>query len=212
MELGEQLQRLREQKNMSREELAQKMNVSRQAVYKWENNKGYPDIDNLVKLSELYKVSVDELLKDSSSIYQKTDDSQDILKQDGITLFDFEGNGNSFFRYGLMCTIGSLGGLSIPVIKGEINLSIVAPFIMALLVGFFLLKSRKIKWDKLQLKNLKWISRIIIAYLSVPLGFFSIRIIREDTVDMTSLSYLVFVICFALVLYNYVRNLYIKHV
>ncbi|MEK1833600.1 helix-turn-helix transcriptional regulator [Priestia megaterium] len=47
------------------------MNVSRQAVYKWENNKGYPDIDNLVKLSELYEVSVDELLKDSSSIHQK---------------------------------------------------------------------------------------------------------------------------------------------
>ncbi|MGM0890281.1 MAG: helix-turn-helix transcriptional regulator [Bacillota bacterium] len=40
MELGEQLQKLRVQKNMSREELAQEMNVSRQAVYKWENNKG----------------------------------------------------------------------------------------------------------------------------------------------------------------------------
>ncbi|MEH6842422.1 helix-turn-helix transcriptional regulator, partial [Priestia megaterium] len=39
MELGEQLQRLREEKNLSREELAQAMNVSRQAVYKWENNK-----------------------------------------------------------------------------------------------------------------------------------------------------------------------------
>ncbi|MEK1833601.1 hypothetical protein AAAC51_45780 [Priestia megaterium] len=98
------------------------------------------------------------------------------------------------------------------MVKGEINLSIVAPFIIALLVGFFLLKSRKIKWDNLQLKNLKWISRIIIAYLSVPLGFFSIRIIREGTVDMMSLSYLVFVMCFALVLYTYVRNLYIKHV
>ena len=45
MELGEQLQKLREQKNMSREELAQEMNVSRQAVYKWENNKGYHDIE-----------------------------------------------------------------------------------------------------------------------------------------------------------------------
>lgn len=212
MELGEQLHKLREQKNMSREELAQKMNVSRQAVYKWENNKGYPDIDNLVKLSELYEVSVDELLKNSSSIYQKTYDSQDTSKQDGITLFDFVGNGNSFFRYGIMCTIGSLGGLSIPIIKGEINVSIVTPFIIALLVGFFLLKSKKIKWDKLQLKNLKWISRIIIGYLSVPLGFFSIRIIREDTVDIMTLSYLVFVMCFALVLYTYVRNLYIKHV
>jgi len=46
--LGEQLEKLREEKKMSREEVAGAMNVSRQAVYKWENNKGYPDIENLL--------------------------------------------------------------------------------------------------------------------------------------------------------------------
>lgn len=70
MNLGEQLKNLREQYNMSREELAQQMNVSRQAVYKWETNKGYPDIDNLIRLSELYKVTLDELIKGDSS-FQK---------------------------------------------------------------------------------------------------------------------------------------------
>jgi len=43
------------------------MNVSRQAVYKWENNKGYPDIENLIKLSELYNVTLDELIKGDQS-------------------------------------------------------------------------------------------------------------------------------------------------
>ncbi|WP_228459611.1 helix-turn-helix domain-containing protein [Priestia megaterium] len=71
MELGEQLQRLREQKNMSREELAQEMNVSRQAVYKWENNKGYPDIENLIKLSELYEITLDELIKNDHTFQKK---------------------------------------------------------------------------------------------------------------------------------------------
>ncbi len=47
---------------MSREELAGEMNVSRQAVYKWKNNKGYPDIENLIKLSERYNVTLDELI------------------------------------------------------------------------------------------------------------------------------------------------------
>jgi transcriptional regulator with XRE-family HTH domain len=70
MELGEQLQRLREQKNMSREELAQEMNVSRQLVYKWENNKRYPDIENLIKLSELYEITLDELIKNDRT-FQK---------------------------------------------------------------------------------------------------------------------------------------------
>lgn len=71
MELGEQLQKLREQKNMSREELAQEMNVSRQAVYKWENNKGYPDIENLIKLSDLYNITLDKLIKDDHSFQKK---------------------------------------------------------------------------------------------------------------------------------------------
>ncbi len=69
--LGEQLQKLREEKKMSREELAGEMNVSRQAVYKWENNKGYPDIENLIKLSELYNVTLDELIKGDQSFQSK---------------------------------------------------------------------------------------------------------------------------------------------
>ncbi|KOP77403.1 helix-turn-helix domain-containing protein [Priestia megaterium] len=71
MKLGEQLQRLREAKKMSREELAQQMNVSRQAVYKWENDKGYPDIQNLLKLSEIYETTIDELIKSDSTFQDK---------------------------------------------------------------------------------------------------------------------------------------------
>ena len=56
---------------MSREELAGEMNVSRQAVYKWENNKGYPDIENLIKLSEFYNVTLDELIKGDQSFQSK---------------------------------------------------------------------------------------------------------------------------------------------
>lgn len=63
MNIGEQLKNLREQHSMSREELAQKMNIARQSVYKWEMNRGYPSIDNLIRLSDLYKVTLDELIK-----------------------------------------------------------------------------------------------------------------------------------------------------
>ncbi|MCP1447905.1 helix-turn-helix domain-containing protein [Priestia megaterium] len=71
MNLGEQLQKLREEKKMSREELAGEMNVSRQAVYKQENNKGYPDIENLIKLRELYDVTLDELIKGDQKFQKK---------------------------------------------------------------------------------------------------------------------------------------------
>jgi len=82
LKLGEQLQRLRETKNMSREELAQQMNVSRQAVYKWENNKGYPDIQNLLKLSEIYETTIDELIKSDSTFQDKINIDENKKKDD----------------------------------------------------------------------------------------------------------------------------------
>ncbi|WP_412999658.1 helix-turn-helix transcriptional regulator [Priestia megaterium] len=79
--MGNQLQRLREAKNMSREELAQQINVSRQAVYKWENNKGYPDIQNLLRLSEIYETTIDELIKNDPTLQRKINNNQDESKE-----------------------------------------------------------------------------------------------------------------------------------
>jgi len=81
LRLSDQLQRLREEKNMSREEFAQQINVSRQAVYKWENNKGYPDIQNLLRLSEIYETTIDELIKNDPTLQRKIDNNQDESKE-----------------------------------------------------------------------------------------------------------------------------------
>jgi len=80
--LGDRLHRLREEKNMSREELAQQMNVSRQAIYKWENNKGYPDIQNLLKLSEIYETTIDDLIKSDPTLQNKINIDEDEKKDD----------------------------------------------------------------------------------------------------------------------------------
>ncbi|OAJ72850.1 transcriptional regulator [Brevibacillus sp. SKDU10] len=71
MSLGQQLKRFRELKSLSQEDIAQKIGVTRQAVYKWENDKSYPDIDNLILLSELYNVTLDELIKGNESFKKK---------------------------------------------------------------------------------------------------------------------------------------------
>lgn len=62
MKIGEQIRTLRKNENLSQEQLGQKLNVSRQAVYKWESDKGYPDIENLINLSKLFEISLDELI------------------------------------------------------------------------------------------------------------------------------------------------------
>lgn len=53
---------LRKSHNMSQEELAEKLNVSRQAVSKWERSESSPDTDNLIQLASIYNMSIDELL------------------------------------------------------------------------------------------------------------------------------------------------------
>ena len=65
MILADKLVQLRKRSGMSQEELAEKMNVSRQAVSKWEGAQSIPDLEKILQLSELYGVTTDYLLKDS---------------------------------------------------------------------------------------------------------------------------------------------------
>lgn len=67
MSLGKKLKYMRECAGYSQNEVAKKLNISRQAISKWENEWTSPDIDNLLLLSKLYGVTVDELLNDSSN-------------------------------------------------------------------------------------------------------------------------------------------------
>ncbi len=64
MTLGEKLQFLRKQKGISQEKLAEQLSVSRQAISKWETGDSLPDTENILKLSRLFAVSTDYLLRD----------------------------------------------------------------------------------------------------------------------------------------------------
>lgn len=59
------LKQIRKSKNMSQEEVAQALHISRQSLSKWENQHCNPDLENLVALSKLYGVSIDTLLNDT---------------------------------------------------------------------------------------------------------------------------------------------------
>ena len=63
MELGKQIRMYRLENKLSQEELADRIYVSRQTISNWENDKNYPDINSLVLLSEVFKVSLDKLIK-----------------------------------------------------------------------------------------------------------------------------------------------------
>ena len=62
VEFNEKLQKLRTSENLTQEELAEKLYVSRTAISKWESGRGYPSIDSLKAISEFFHISIDDLI------------------------------------------------------------------------------------------------------------------------------------------------------
>lgn len=83
MAFGDKLQFLRKTKGISQEQLASQLKISRQAISKWENNSSIPDVENIVKLSNIFEVSTDYLLKSEveiSELDMKNNSNQGKLK------------------------------------------------------------------------------------------------------------------------------------
>ena len=80
MELNKQIKKYRTKANLSQEELAEKIFVSRQTISNWENDKNYPDIKSLVLMSEVFQVSLDNLIKGDLERMKKEIDAQEYLR------------------------------------------------------------------------------------------------------------------------------------
>ena len=74
MEFHEKLQKLRKQKGLTQEELAQQLFVSRTAVSKWESGRGYPNIESLKDLAAFFSVTLDELLSGEELLHAAQED------------------------------------------------------------------------------------------------------------------------------------------
>ncbi|MEE0264051.1 MAG: helix-turn-helix transcriptional regulator [Acutalibacteraceae bacterium] len=74
MEFNNKLYQLRKQKGFSQEELANRLNVSRQTISKWEIGDSTPDLEKLVAISDLFDVSLDSLVKGKEEEPQRADE------------------------------------------------------------------------------------------------------------------------------------------
>ena len=82
MAFSERLWKVRDEIGISQERLAEELNVSRQAVAKWESGVAMPDIDNLVRISVFFQVSLDYLLKENfcpKAVNESIYDSSEII-------------------------------------------------------------------------------------------------------------------------------------
>ena len=96
MEFAEKLIALRKGKELTQEQLAEQLNVSRQSVSKWENGQAVPEVEKLVELSRAFDVTVDYLLKPSEidELSVKTD----LLEQQQKQMMDREQKRSRIFK------------------------------------------------------------------------------------------------------------------
>ncbi|KPI54506.1 XRE family transcriptional regulator [Clostridioides difficile] len=79
MEIGKKLKNARINSGLTQEKVAEKINVSRQTISNWENEKSYPDIISVIKLSDLYSISLDELLKGDNKMIEHLEESTNVV-------------------------------------------------------------------------------------------------------------------------------------
>ena len=80
MEIGKKLKNARIEAGFTQEKAAEKIDVSRQTISNWENEKSYPDIISVIALSDLYSVSLDELLKGDQKMTEHLAESTNVVK------------------------------------------------------------------------------------------------------------------------------------
>lgn len=132
LELHTQIKKYRTNLNLSQEELAEKIYVTRQTISNWENNKNYPDIHSLLLLSSLFNIFLDQLIKGDIKIMKEEINKSELEKfnRDGAIL-------------GLLLVLLIVSAAPLGVLLGYYGLAITG--ILFALSMYFALKIEKFK-------------------------------------------------------------------
>lgn len=89
MEFGQKLKTARAQAGLTQEDVVRHLGVSRQTVSNWENNRSYPDLASILKLSDLYGLSLDDMLKEDAGLQRRLEERKERMKKSCAYLHDF---------------------------------------------------------------------------------------------------------------------------
>lgn len=178
LNLGEKIYNLRKKKNLSQEDLASILNVSRQTISKWETGESNPDIDKIVPLCNFFEISTDEFLKGKDIVYER------ILTK--------EKSKNKALTFSLCLVIFSVMViLTILLEETEVSEGVISSIIMfcitliGVLLIYYFLSSPK---EKSNIKENKLINKII--FLSTIIIYFLVSFIWNSW----AISWIIFII------------------
>lgn len=168
MEFGEKLQKLRKQKNLTQEELADLLFVSRTAISKWESGRGYPSIDSLKAIATFFGVTIDELLssKELMTIAEKDVEEKETYLRDlvfglldiSVAMFLFL----PLFGRASTVSVQEVSLLSLTEISPWLRIAYFAIVIISILTGILTISLQNCR-HRLWLKNKSHLSLTVSA-------------------------------------------------
>lgn len=130
MNLGERLFELRKAKNLTQDDMAEKLNVTRQTVSKWETNQSTPDFDKIIPLCELFEIGVEELLTG-----KKPEEKQEKKEEKVLTRQEVKERSAKVVSISIFIYIAAVAFLMIAIPVQHAN-PIIASSIFLLLIGW----------------------------------------------------------------------------
>ena len=132
MNIKEQLRKKRNENNITQEQIAEMIFVSRQTISNWENGKSYPDIKSLILLCDIYKISLDELVRGDVELMRKEISKNQFLGTVSMILFSLVS-----FMIGLALMSRTVGTLK--------SIATISTVVLAILTLFYSFEAEKMK-------------------------------------------------------------------
>lgn len=198
---GENIVKLRQQNNMTQEDLAEKLGVSRQTIYKWETGVTYPDIDKAMDIAKLFHVSIDALMNEE---IQDTYVSKDeVIKR--VSKFSFSIAISIFlilFGVAILVAMSSFQKEKLEIIGTSIMLCFI--FIAVLVIVFSAIQYENFKKmfqpsisfakKELELENSRFVRHLIVGLICIFVGI--LLVVSLSLLDEVIISYGVSVLLF----------------
>ena len=214
MKFGDNLKQIRKSKKMSQEQLAEKVNVTRQSVSKWENGESYPEMNNILELCKIFNCKLNDLVHTDMSDISSLD--EEVI----MNVVKFNEKKQKEMKI-LSNIIGMIGKI------GSIVLKVAIPFVvLAMLLVPYVVNNVEIKNDEVTFKtdNIKIIEKGKIEIYDVIIGEFDGDILENQVIGMfdnnsnakiicyieAGLIFLLIDIIIMIFILNYVEKLFIN--
>ena len=170
MNFAQKMKSYRQKNNWTQQEVAERLNVSRKTISSWENSRSYPDIFMLVQISDLYRVSLDDLLREDHKMIDSYKQEHEINKKERRTFI---------FSY-IINVIMSVILLAKPVIMGNLTLRKFTWVLVLALIFNTVVLLKYIDWKRLKMKYGFYICWLVLAVMQFELTASSLSVMPGD--------------------------------